>query len=59
MINVMFISYGMRRDISRRWFCFSLISQNEVENQRNKKIKVVMSDRGGRYVSPFRMCTFI
>ena len=27
--------------------------KNEVENQLNKKIKVVRSDRGGEYVSPF------
>jgi transposase InsO family protein len=27
--------------------------KSEVENQLNKKIKVVRSDRGGEYVSPF------
>ena len=27
--------------------------KNEVENQLNKKIKVIRSDRGGQYESPF------
>ena len=27
--------------------------KNEVENQLNKKIKVLRSDRGGEYESPF------
>ena len=27
--------------------------KNEVENQINKKIKVLRSDRGGEYESPF------
>ena len=31
---------------------FSLYKQ-EVENQLNKKIKMVRSDRGGEYVEPF------
>ncbi|KAI3773048.1 hypothetical protein L6452_04246 [Arctium lappa] len=30
-----------------------VLYKNEVENQLNKKIKVVRSDRGGEYVSPF------
>ncbi|XP_074579060.1 uncharacterized protein LOC141835562 [Curcuma longa] len=30
-----------------------ILYKNEVENQLNKKIKVVRSDRGGEYVSPF------
>ncbi|KAH1032295.1 hypothetical protein J1N35_044469 [Gossypium stocksii] len=28
-------------------------SEEEVENQHNKKIKMVRSDRGGEYVEPF------
>lgn len=32
--------------------------KNEVENQLNKKIKVLRSDRGGEYESPFsEFCT--
>ena len=27
--------------------------KNEVENQLNKKIKMLISDRGGKYDSPF------
>lgn len=27
--------------------------KNEVENQLNKKIKILMSDRGGEYEYPF------
>ncbi|GKB66278.1 pol polyprotein [Tanacetum coccineum] len=30
-----------------------ILYKNEVENQLNKKIKLVRSDRGGEYVSPF------
>jgi len=30
-----------------------IIYKNEVENQPNKKIKVVRSDKGGEYVSPY------
>jgi len=30
-----------------------ILYKNEVENQLNKKIKVVRSDRGGEYVSPY------
>ena len=30
-----------------------VLYQNEVENQLNKKIKVLKSDRGGEYESPF------
>ena len=29
------------------------VYKSEVENQLNKKIKVLRSDRGGEYVSPF------
>ena len=28
--------------------------KSEVESQLNKKIKVLISDRGGEYVSPFK-----
>lgn len=32
--------------------------KNEVENQLNKKIKILMSDRGGEYEYPFEgFCT--
>ncbi|GKD79230.1 pol polyprotein, partial [Tanacetum coccineum] len=35
-----------------------VLYKNEVENQFGKKIKVVRSDRGGDYVSPFaEVCT--
>ena len=30
-----------------------VLYKNEVENQLNKKIKVLRSDRGGEYESPF------
>ena len=30
-----------------------VLYKNEVENQLNKKIKVIRSDRGGEYESPF------
>ena len=30
-----------------------VLFKNEVENQLNKKIKVLRSDRGGEYESPF------
>ena len=30
-----------------------VLNKNEVENQLNKKIKVLRSDRGGEYESPF------
>ena len=30
-----------------------ILYKNEVENHLNKKIKVLRSDRGGKYESPF------
>lgn len=30
-----------------------ILYKQEVENQHNKKIKMVRSDRGGEYVEPF------
>ena len=36
----------------------SVLYKNEVEIQLNKKIKVLISDRGGEYESPFsNLCT--
>ena len=35
----------------RHWKCFNISS--EVENQLDRKIKVIRSDRGGEYEAPF------
>ncbi|GJV81039.1 putative reverse transcriptase domain-containing protein [Tanacetum coccineum] len=58
--NVLYIS-EIRKNIVSGWLLNNkdkaidkfILYKNEVEKQLNKKIKVVMSDRGGEYVSSF------